>query len=240
MKNLIGIPAAAAILRRHAAALVIGAALAAVAGTTGFISYTHICALTLVLHQSWKTAHLMPLAVDGQIIIGSVVLLALPGAQRWWGLVGIVPGLAESLFANWESGIAHGYLGAAWATVAAQAFAVSSFLFERWLKSQAGWGTGWGTGDGSGTTAGPQAEDASGDDGDAAPEVPHPLTPDLALQALLDSESDQVLALMLGLSRNRVRAWRGRLETAGEAGTEAGTPEPPSIRYAMNGSGAGA
>ena len=236
MKNLIGISAAAAILRRHAAALVIGAALAAVAGTTGFISYTHICALTLVLHQSWKTAHLMPLAVDGQIIIGSVVLLALPGAQRWWGLVGIVPGLAESLFANWESGIAHGYLGAAWATVAAQAFAVSSFLFERWLKSQAGWGTGAI----SGTAAGQQAEDTSGDDGGTAPEVPHPLTPDLALQALLDSESDQVLALMLGLSRNRVRAWRGRLETAGEAGAEAGTPEPPSIRYAMNGSGAGA
>ena len=113
-----------------------GLALAAVAAVTGFISYTHICALTLELHQSWKTAHLMPFAVDGQIVVGSVVLLAGRGRTAWWGWLGIVPGLAESLFANWESGIAHGLLAAVWATVPAQAFAGSTFMFERWLKAQ--------------------------------------------------------------------------------------------------------
>lgn len=119
------------------ATLTAGLSLAAVSLVTGFISYTHICALTLVLHQSWKTAHLMPFAVDGQIVVGSVVLLAGRGRTAWWGWLGIAPGLAESLFANWESGIAHGLLAAIWATVAAQAFAGSSFMFERWLKAQA-------------------------------------------------------------------------------------------------------
>jgi hypothetical protein len=115
-----------------------GLALATVASVTGFISYTHICALTLDLHQSWKTAHLMPLAVDGQIVVGSVVLLTGRGRAAWWGWLGVVPGLAESLFANWESGIVHGHLAAIWATVPAQAFAVASFMFERWLKAQVG------------------------------------------------------------------------------------------------------
>jgi hypothetical protein len=111
-----------------------------VTGVAGFISYTHICALTLDLHQSWQTAHLMPFAVDGQIIVGSVVLLAARGRTAWWGWLGIVPGLAESLFANWESGIRYGLLAAIWAIVAAQAFAVASFMLERWLKSQVGHG----------------------------------------------------------------------------------------------------
>lgn len=124
-------------LREWGPALVVGATLATVATVAGFISYTHICALTLVLHQSWKTAHLTPLAVDGQIVIGSAVLATVAGIQKYWGLLGVVPGLAESLFANWESGIAHGHTAAIWATVAAQAFAVSSFLFERWVKAQA-------------------------------------------------------------------------------------------------------
>jgi hypothetical protein len=80
----------------------------------------------------------MPLAVDGQIVVGSVVLLTGRGRAAWWGWLGVVPGLAESLFANWESGIVHGHLAAIWATVPAQAFAVASFMFERWLKAQVG------------------------------------------------------------------------------------------------------
>ena len=117
-------------------ALLIGGALATVAMTTGFVSYTHISALTLELHQSWKTAHLTPIFIDGQIVIGSAYYMVTKDAKRWWGLLGIAPGLVESLFANWESGISHGLLAAAWALVAAQAFAVSSFLFERWLKER--------------------------------------------------------------------------------------------------------
>lgn len=125
--------------RRHPdlATIVIGAALATVVATTGFVSYTHISALTMELHQSWKTAHLTPVFIDGQIVIGSVFYMVVGGKGRWWGMLGVVPGLAESLFANWESGITGGYRAAIWATVAAQAFAVSSYLFERWLKAQA-------------------------------------------------------------------------------------------------------
>ena len=202
------------------ASLTAGLALAAVTAVTGFISYTHICALTLVLHQSWQTAHLMPFAVDGQIVVGSVVLLVAQGRTAWWGWLGIAPGLAESLYANWESGIVHGRQSAAWAVVAAQAFAFSSFIFERWLKSQARRvTTAW-----PATAAEPQAEAVSAPAVDAVPEAPRPLTPDLALQALLDSASPQMLALLLGVSRNKVRAWQDRQEAAGAPEDEPGDP----------------
>ena len=121
--------------RERASALVVGWSLAAVASSTGFISYTHISALTVYLNQSWKSAHLYPLCVDGQIAIGSVILMEVKGKNRWWGLIGFLPGLAESLIANWASGWAGHNLGAAlWATVPAQAFACSTFLFEMWLR----------------------------------------------------------------------------------------------------------
>jgi hypothetical protein len=122
-------------VRERASALVIGLSLATVALTTGFISYTHISALTIHEHQSWKSAHLYPLTVDGQIAIGSVILMEMKGKHRWWGLVGFLPGLVESLVANWASGWQGHNLGAAlWSTVPAQAFACSTFLFEMWLR----------------------------------------------------------------------------------------------------------
>lgn len=128
-------------LRVRSSSLAIGWSLALVAATTGFVSYTHISALTMNLGQSWKTAHLYPLFIDGQIVIGSVYFMTRDGKRRWLGLLGIVPGVLESLFANWESSSVtgswlHVYESHAWATVAAQAFAVSSFLFERWLKDR--------------------------------------------------------------------------------------------------------
>lgn len=126
-------------LRGRASALAVGLSLAVVSVASGFISYTHISALTVALGGSWKTAHLMPLAVDGQIVIGSAYFM--DGRNRWQkagGLVlGIVPGIGESLFANWESGIGHGLLAAGWSTVPAQAFACSMIMFERWLKNRA-------------------------------------------------------------------------------------------------------
>jgi hypothetical protein len=117
---------------------VVGATLATVAVVTGFISYTHISALTEhVAHQSWKTAHLMPFAVDGQIVIGSVYFMENAGLRRrWLGLIGIVPGVLESLYANWMSASTFGWHDAAWATVPAQAFACSTVLFERWLHAR--------------------------------------------------------------------------------------------------------
>lgn len=125
-------------LRANLAAAVIAAAFAIVVGGTGFVSYTHISALMLQVHQSWKTAHIMPLVIDGQIVIGSVFFMVLPGKQRWLGLIGIVPGVLESLYANWESGAVYGRRDAVIAAAAAQVFAGSTFLFERWLKSRAG------------------------------------------------------------------------------------------------------
>jgi hypothetical protein len=125
-------------LRANMAAAVIGAAFAIVVGGTGFVSYTHISALMLQVHQSWKTAHIMPLVIDGQIVIGSVFFMVLAGRQRFLGLIGVVPGVIESLYANWESGAVYGRRDAVIAAVAAQVFACSSFLFERWLKSRAG------------------------------------------------------------------------------------------------------
>lgn len=176
--------------------LVVGATLATVATVAGFISYTHICALTLALHQSWKTAHLQAIAVDGQLLIGSAVLATVGGGQKWWGLLGVVPGLAESLFANWESGIAHGITAAIWATVAAQAFAVSSFLFERWLKWR--------------VTTGGHAKDA------------RPATTDEALRALLATTSRRSLAAVLGIEAGQVQKWERHL--AAVAAEQA--PEP--------------
>lgn len=176
----------------HGPAFVIGAALAVVTFTTGFISYTHICALTLQLHQSWKTAHVMPLAVDGQIVIGGIVLATTRGNQKLYGWLGVVPGLAESLYANWESGIVHGRSDAVWATVAAQSFAVSSFLFERWLKSR--------------VSARGQGGEVSADE---------------ALKLLLSAGSERELAAMLGVERSHVQRWKRQLTTLVSPGEDA-------------------
>lgn len=118
--------------------LTVGTAMAAVSFCSGFISYTHISALTQHVGQSWKTAHLMPFCVDGQIVIGSAYFMY---GKSWKsksaGLIfGVIPGIAESLIANWESGIVHGLFAAGWATVPAQAFACSTILFERWLHAR--------------------------------------------------------------------------------------------------------
>ena len=233
--------ASLAAVRAWGGALVIGATLATVAGVTGFISYTHICALTLSLHQSWKTAHLMPLAVDGQIVIGSVVYMSLPGRNRFWGLVGIAPGLAESLFANWESGISRGRLDASWATVAAQAFAVSSFLFERWLKAQAAKA-------GHAAPHAPVPEEASAAPAPAAAPAPGTagtLTPDAALLALIGTGSQRDIAAMLGVPKTRVGRWKARLDQGGKVipelsqdGPADAAPEP--VLAGLNGATPGA
>jgi hypothetical protein len=123
-------------LRTYWSKIVSGVALAAVAGVAGVISYTHIYRLTLALHQPVMVARLMPIAVDGLVVVGSVVLLQSAPGQRWLGWVGVGPGVSISLFANVESGIGYGPLAAAWAGIPAVAFALSTFMFERWLKAQ--------------------------------------------------------------------------------------------------------
>lgn len=128
----------ARLVRANFSSTVTGSAMATVAFCSGFISYTHICALTLSDHGSWKVAHLMPLPVDGQIVIGSSYFM--DGKNRWQKigglLLGVLPGIGESLWANWQSGAAFGYRSQLWDTVPAQAFACSMFLFERWLHNR--------------------------------------------------------------------------------------------------------
>lgn len=135
MKFLDWLGGVIAAARAKADSLVVGSAMATVSFCSGFISYTHICALTLREGGSWKVAHLYPFCIDGQLVIGSWYLM---GGKTWksktaGAVLGVVPGIGESLYANWQSGVAHGYWSAGWATVPAQAFACSTILFERWL-----------------------------------------------------------------------------------------------------------
>jgi hypothetical protein len=124
-------------LRRYLPRIVAGLALTTVAAVTGRVSYIHIHALTLTLHQPEQVARLMPFGVDGLIVVGSVVLLQPPPGLGWLGWLGVGPGAAISLFANVESGIAYGWLAAGWAGVPAVAFTLATFMLERWLKAQA-------------------------------------------------------------------------------------------------------
>jgi hypothetical protein len=92
------------------------------------------------------------------------------GRKRFLGLLGVVPGIAESLYSNWQSvAPPHGTPGLAvfeahlWATVPAQAFACSTILFERWLHSR--------------RAVRPAAQPASATIPEAAPPVPEPAAP---------------------------------------------------------------
>jgi hypothetical protein len=106
---------------------------AAVAVIAGVVSYSHICALGLRTGQSAADAHLLPFAVDGLIVAGAAILLA--GYALGW--LGVVLGVAATLFANVESGLPRGPLAATVAAWPALAFTVASFMLERWLASQA-------------------------------------------------------------------------------------------------------
>jgi hypothetical protein len=132
-------------LRRQWSRLTAGIALAAVALATGVISYKHIYELSIALYQPPLVARLQPVGIDGLIVVGSVVLLQASPNHPYLGWFGVVPGVAASVFANIESGIAHGWLAAGWAGVPAGGFALATFLLERWLKDQVGRGGsgGW-------------------------------------------------------------------------------------------------
>lgn len=144
-------------LRAWWSRLIAGVALATVAGVTGRISYVHIKALTLALHEAPQIAQIMPFGVDGLIVVGSVMLLQPPEEQPWLGWAGVGPGVAASLFANWESGLPAGVKSAVWATVPAAFFALATFMFERWLKAQFSRG---GSDDSANTQTGTADDDA--------------------------------------------------------------------------------
>jgi len=106
---------------------------AVVAVAAGWQSYTHICALAIMTGQSVTDARLLPVAVDGLIVAGSVILLA--GSPLGW--LGVIPGIAATVFGNVMSAVPHGPLAAAVAAWPAAAFTLASFMLERWLKRRA-------------------------------------------------------------------------------------------------------
>lgn len=145
MKNPIGISPSPASAPRFVGWLgtwwsrvVAGLAFALVATVTGVVSYAHIEDLTLALHQPLMVARLMPLGIDGLIVVGSVALLQAGDDHPYLGWLCVAPGAVASLFANVESGIRFGYLAAAWAGMASAGFFLATFTLERWLKAQAG------------------------------------------------------------------------------------------------------
>ena len=105
---------------------------AAVAVFAGVVSYTHVYALAVRTDQGGVAAHLMPLSLDGLIVAGSVLLLA--GFALGW--LGVVLGVAGTLYANVVSMLPHGHLSATIASWPAISFAVATFLLERWIKRQ--------------------------------------------------------------------------------------------------------
>lgn len=118
----------------HWETIVVRAAIPAgvVALVAGIVSYMHIADLALSTGQGWS-AYLLPFAVDGLIVAGTVILLA--GSQLGW--LCVAPGMAATIYANVMSGLPRGPLAATVAAWPAAAFALASFTLERWLKSRA-------------------------------------------------------------------------------------------------------
>lgn len=113
-------------------ALLAALPVAAVAVIAGVVSYSHIEALGLMTGQTLADARLLPLAVDGLIVAGSVILLAGYGL----GWLCVSAGVVATLFANLEFGLPYGWLAALVSTWPAVAFTVATFVLERWLRSR--------------------------------------------------------------------------------------------------------
>lgn len=120
-------------MTRKPTAILAAIPVAAVAVIAGIVSFSHIEALGLRTGQSITDARLLPLAVDGLIIAGSVILLA----GSWLGWIGVALGVGGTVYANVMSGLPRGPLAATVAAWPALAFTVASFMLERWLKAQA-------------------------------------------------------------------------------------------------------
>jgi hypothetical protein len=102
---------------------------ASVGAVAAVVSYGHIVNLFLTWHAPLLDARLMPVAIDGLIIIGAG---AARGGQKWLGWSAIGPGLAASLYANVMNGLPHGLgpaMGSGWATVA---LFLATNVMERW------------------------------------------------------------------------------------------------------------
>ena len=115
---------------------------ASVGAVAAVVSYGHIVTLFLQWGQTTTDAHLMPIAIDGLIIIGAG---AAKSGQTLLGWSAIGPGLAASLYANVMNGLPHGRgaaMGSGWATVA---LFLATNVMERWKPAQVSRGDQGGT-----------------------------------------------------------------------------------------------
>ena len=115
---------------------------AVVAVVAGVVSFGHIEGLALSVHQPIADARLLPFAVDGLIVAGTVVILA----GYWLGWLAVAVGGLATIYANVMSGLPYGHLAATVAAWPAVSFIVASFLLERWLKRQVSRGGQGGSG----------------------------------------------------------------------------------------------
>jgi hypothetical protein len=222
-------------LSAHWSRLTGGLVLAAVAIATGKISYSHIYALSIVLFQTPTNARLFPVGIDGLILVGSVVLLQATPNHPYLGWFGVVPGVAASVFANFESGIAHGWLAAAWASVPAGGFALATFLLERWLKDQVNRVVQGGSGGSANPEIGEESTPVSTPPADH-PEPAEPLTPEAALLALIGTSSRRGIAALLDVPKARVDRWAATLPALVQGGSPE-CAEDPGLVGAIFGNG---
>jgi hypothetical protein len=107
---------------------------ATVGAVAAVVSYGHIVNLFLSWHAPLYDARLMPVAIDGLIIIGAG---AARGGQKLLGWSAIGPGLAASLYANVMNGLPYGRgaaMGSGWATIA---LFLATNVMERWKPAPA-------------------------------------------------------------------------------------------------------
>ena len=103
--------------------LAVAVPVAVVAVIAGVVSYGHIEALALSVHQTIAAARMYPFSVDFLILAGSVVVLA----GYWLGWLAVACGVAGTLYANVMSGLPYGPVSATIAAWPAIAFTTLSF-----------------------------------------------------------------------------------------------------------------
>jgi hypothetical protein len=195
---------------------------ASVGAVAAVVSYGHIVSLFLAWHQTTTDAHLMPIAIDGLIIIGAG---AAKSGQAWLGWSAIGPGLAASLYANVMNGLPHGLgaaMGSGWATIA---LFLATNVMERWKPAQVDRGGQGGQGVGISTASEPEIVD----DSSVIPATPATCGHEVAgtveelvrnaylhgRDCLGDTPSQRSLAATYGVHRTKVAALVGHLNGTG-------------------------
>lgn len=217
-------PAAGAQPHRNrwlATGIVLAAALSAI---TGVISYSHGLDVARTTGNAGMVSYLLPLVPDLMIAMSSLVLFVdstLEAERPRAAVAALVAGIgwtvAQNVAAGWHQGWGGRVIDAGIPLGFVLTFELLLWLFRRFRKS---------------------AVAPAADPGESGPESPEPLDTMTALQALLDSDSERMLAFVLKVDRMKVKAWRSQMETAAAEVVE-GAPETKP-EPALNGAPAGA